>query len=112
MSNCTEEVAVEIELLNSTIFAVSHIKYLLPVDLNRVWKVKRPGGCASLAPLFHPLSLRRVFEDPGVAVAIGDEEASIRSEGDIGGSVELAPVVRLLTYTDGRELLTYPTILA
>jgi hypothetical protein len=33
-----EEVAVEIELLNSTIFAISRIKFLLPVDLNRVWK--------------------------------------------------------------------------
>jgi hypothetical protein len=33
MSNFAEEVAVEIELPNSAIFAVSHIHYSSPVDL-------------------------------------------------------------------------------
>jgi hypothetical protein len=70
-----------------------------------MWKVEISGGCAGLAPLFHPFAFCCVFENSGIAVPICNEDASVRSKSDIGSSVEWATVVRLLAYSDGHDLL-------
>jgi len=57
MINLAEEVAVKVQLFNAAIFAVSHIDYPFTVDLDCMWKVKRSGGRAVLAPLFNPSCL-------------------------------------------------------
>jgi hypothetical protein len=111
MINFAEEVAIEVELLNAAIFPVSHVDYPLTVDLDCMWKVEISGGCARLAPLLHPFAFFCIFENSGITVPIGNEDASVRSKSDIGSSVEWAAVVRLLAYSDGHELFAQRRIL-
>src|SRR5260370_38268755 len=50
---------------------------------------------SSVAPLAQLFAAGGVFENPGVAVAIGDEEMAIRREGDVCRPVEIAFSLRL-----------------
>src|ERR1700733_14351907 len=70
------------------------------------------GARTGLTPLFNPSAIGRVFQNSRASIAVRDEEMSIRSERDVGGSVECAVVFRLLAHPDGHELLAERRILS
>src|ERR1700688_1565012 len=111
MGNLTQELAIEVEFLNSTVFPVGYKYRSLFVDLDGMWQAELSGTTAALTPLLHPLAIGSVFQDASVAVAIRDEEVSVGREGDIGGSVEGVAGFWLFAHGDGHELLAKRRIL-
>jgi len=104
MGDLAEELAIQVELLNSAVFPVCDIDCSFLVDLDRMGQVELARTGAGLAPLPHSLAIGGVFQNPSVAVAIGDQEMSVGPEGDVSGSVERHAGLRLLAHRDGHEL--------
>ena len=51
------------------------------------------------------LAVGGVFEDAGVAVAVGDEQVAVGGEGDVGGAVESRFGLGLLADVDSQQEL-------
>ena len=79
--------SVEIESLQSGVVAVSHVNDSLIVDRYPVRLAELSWTVPGATPLVDAFALGVVFENPRVAVAIGDEDPPIRPEGDVAGSV-------------------------
>ncbi len=97
-------VAIDVELLDAAVFPVGHIDGSFLVDLDRVWKAEFTRASAAPAPLLHLPALGAIFQNPGVAVTVRDEETPFRTKGDVGCPTEWATVVRLSAHSDGHEL--------
>jgi len=78
------------EALDAAVFAIGDVDDLILIDGDAVGEVQLAGALAWCAPLAETVAVGIIFEDAGVAVAIGDEEVAIGGEGDVGGAVELA----------------------
>ena len=109
--NFAEEVAVEIELLNSAVFPVGHQYRSLLVDLDGMWQAELPGTTAGPTPLLHPLAIESLFQDASVAVPISDEQVSVGCKGDVCGSSEPVAGFLLFAHGDGHELFAERRIL-
>src|SRR5262249_33659643 len=76
-----------VESLQTPILPVRHPDHALVIHRDSVWLVELSGTRTRAAPFPQALSVGGVFEDPGIAVAIGDEQMSVRGEGDVGRAV-------------------------
>src|SRR6266581_2825343 len=79
--------AVQIEYLDPPVLAVGDVE-CLAVDDDRMRKMELPRADSGPSPLADLLSVRSVFKDPGIAVAVGHKDAAIGPEGDVRGPVE------------------------
>src|SRR5439155_13906801 len=75
--------------LDALVFPIADVDVVLGIDSDRVRQVELAGLCATLAPGLDELPVLIEFRDPGVAIAIGDEDISDRVPRHIGRTIEI-----------------------
>src|SRR5713101_545251 len=96
--------ALEIESLYSPVLTVGHIEDTVVVH-DPMGQMEFTGPIARPAPLAEPLAGGRVFQNAGIAIAVGDENPAVRTEGNVSGTVELTFGRGLPTGRNLHELL-------
>src|SRR3954451_14341411 len=91
--------SVQIEALQPGVIAIRHVNDSLIVYRDPVRLIELSGTRSRAAPLSDALAFGIVFEDPRVAVTVGDIDSPARSEGDVAGSVSCTTAGRL--FPDG-----------
>src|SRR3954452_8354602 len=87
--------SVQIEALQPGVIAIRHVNNSLIIHRDSVRLVELSGTRSRTAPLSDAFALGVVFEDPRVAVAVGDVDSPGRSEGDVASSVGRTTASRL-----------------
>src|SRR5262245_48149504 len=99
--------SVQIESLDAGIVAVCDVDDSLVVYGNpvRLLELRRAGSRSP--PLPHALAFRVVFQNAGIAIAVGDINPAVRSERDVAGSVGPAPARWLLAHRNLHQLFAF-----
>src|SRR6266487_2202235 len=85
-----DEFAILIENLNTIVFAIADVKISLGIQSHRVRRVEFSFTGSFFPPGENKLAALVEFHHPRIAIAVGDEEISIRGEGDVGRLVEMS----------------------
>ena len=80
--------AVAVEYLHPVVLAIGNIDVAIRVSCDVVHDVELAGIRARLAPGLDQFSVRCVFVDAGVAVAVGDVDLALRRQRGVGAAVE------------------------
>jgi hypothetical protein len=75
-----EKLPAAIETLNAAVLSVGHVDNVALVDLDRVGQAEFAGPRTRASPFVNFLPVCGVLEDPGVAVAVADEQMPVARE--------------------------------
>ena len=107
--------AVAVEHLHAVVLAVGDIDPAVGIGRDIVDDVELAGIGAGLAPGLQQLSVRRIFVDAGIAVAVGNIDLALRRQRGVGAAVKrLAAHERrgLVRDADGQQHLAVGRALA
>ena len=76
--------AFEIEPLDAAILAIGDVDDALAIYGQAMRQPELARTRSGASPLTHALPVRAVFEDTRVSVSIGNEDALVRTEGNVG----------------------------
>src|ERR1041384_7376242 len=102
----TQILAREVESLQARVVPIGDIDHAPIVHGDAVRLIKLPRTGSFAAPLADTLPLTGVFKHARVAVSIGDVDAAIWTEGDVGSAIAGAPSWRLLADGDLHQLFS------
>src|SRR6185295_12871177 len=80
--------AVAVEHLHAVVLAVGDIDPAVGIGRDIMDDVELAGIGAGLAPGFQQLSVRRIFVDAGIAVAVRDIDLALRRQRGVGAAVK------------------------
>src|SRR5579864_7127810 len=83
------EIPIGVENLHAAVLPVGDIEGSLGVDHDTVRRVELTVAGAAVAPIFDEVAFLTELHDSRISVAVGDEEASIRSDGGVGGLIKI-----------------------
>src|SRR5262245_38287691 len=91
----TQILSVQIESLQPGVITIRYVNDSLIVHCDPVRLVELSGTRPCASPLSDAFAFGVVFEDPCVAVAVGNIDSPVRSEGDVAGSIRCTAASRL-----------------
>ena len=91
--------------MNAAVLAVGDVDDAVAIDLNRMRQTELSGAGAGFAPFANAFALAGVLEDARVAIAVGDKDAAVRREGNVGGAAETVAWRGLSADFDLQQLL-------